>query len=418
MSKLWVCLLVIVTLSACHTAVTTPTPTQIARATDMAVFPTATDTAHPPTATSHILPTNTPTATRRPTQTPTTAPIFTATPTVASSLTNTPPPAPTEVGFHLADFAKFPVQEMWIAPSGHLWVDSEVGLWEYTTENVFRQRTQTMFVQILGADTDGRIWVLFDEGQRIAYHISGTEWASFGVETGWESAVGHVHSDIVTDSQGGLWLALGQDGLRHFDTQNQQWTTLRAADVGFAPPPAESGDGWSYAPHLSFTDVVIDSFGNVWTAACPVRMFTDGPIATQFGSGEGARWFNGAEWAGSEQIADRCVMDLEMDGNGRIWLSGKQNDLWTGNNDFVRYDPQGGVWEHLPVPTDEARYEGRPVFVSEMGFDSAGNAWLLVEVRGGASFPLPMLFRQQNDNWVLAVAEQTGNIWFDAGGHL
>jgi streptogramin lyase len=324
-----------------------------------------------------------------------------------------------DLGFQPIDFASFPVEELWIAPDGHLWVDSEAGLWEYTEENVLRPRTQTLHVQILGADGNGRIWALFDNGSSVAYHVSGTDWRRFTAQEGWEPAPEiSLGSGIATDRLGRVWFALGRAGLRRFDPADNQWTVLRAADVGYAQPPVESGDFWAYAPHLAFTDVVEDSFGNIWVSACPVIEYSDGPFATRFGSGEGVRWFDGTGWAGSDAAAERCVIDIGVDGNGRIWLAGPQNDLWTGYNDFIRYDPNGGVWDSLPVPKDEERYSGRPAFVSRILFDAANTPWLLVEIRGGASFPLPALYKMQDDGWSLEMMETPGKVVFDPAGRL
>lgn len=414
----WIMVLVAL-LAACQSTTVEETPAPIAEATETRLATTVPATS---TASPTAVPTDTPVPTHTATASPTTQPTQTSPPTPSSTppatatSSPTPRPNPRELGFHPVDFAGFPVQSLWIAPSGRLWIDSDAGLWEYTEEQIFRPRTQTLDVQIVGADGNGRVWALFDEGETIAYHLSGGEWMRFGSEAGWDPAPNiEFGGEIATDGEGNVWLALGRAGLRRFDPDANRWRTLRATETGFEPPPDEEG-GVTYDPRLAFSDVLVDNFGNVWAAACAVQMMDpEGPFPVLLGQGQGARWFNGSEWAGSAQIGDRCVRDMALDENGRVWLAGPQNEMWAGENELVRYDPDGGVWEFIPLPAASDMFRDRPRFGRAVAVNETGRLWLFVARRGGASFPPDGVYYREGEAWELFLEMLPGSMAFGPG---
>ena len=264
-----------------------------------------------------------------------------------------------------------------------------------------------------------RVWALLNGDSTLAFYTSTDGWQAYG--PGWSvDFLSNPEDDIqgmVVDERGGVWIAHGRNGLHQFDPAAGQWTTLRAAEVGYVPPPTSNDDYMRYDPHLSFNGIGLDDFGNVWTAACSLRLFEDGPYLKMMGDGDGARWFDGKTWAGPAETTARCIWDIDVDDQGKVWLAGPKNDLWTGEYDYIRFDGDDGSWQRLPVPTDEM-YRDRPRFVGSVQFDTLGKPWIWVETRGGASFPQPVPYYQDGDRWVKLLDELIGHIYFGPDGEV
>jgi hypothetical protein len=330
--------------------------------------------------------------------------------------TQTPSPASTTSGFRQdTSFPGGVVERLWVAPEGTLWALGAAG--SYTLAEDGWASLWPGSVTPLGSDASERVWAWLD---------GATTLATYGAVDGWQilgpgrpeglEPVGDPVTGFAVDPLGYAWVARGRDGLWQFDPASATWTIWRANDVGFSPPPVSDDAFAAYAPTLYFTDVAVDSLGGVWIAACPMLIYEDGPVPWQLRDGEGARRQYGEAWIGIDVAFERCIWDIAMDGEGRVWLTGPPNDLWTGPNDLLRYGAEAG-WESVPVPADEDRYGDRPRFVSEIRFDTTGLPWIWVETRGGASFPAPALYMWLNENWVTVMDEFHGTVAFGPDGN-
>ncbi len=422
-----ICIVMFFGLAACNqneqeTAVATHTPTLKETAVSTTTpFITTTVTerlALPATALPSLIETPTIQPVKTPEPSPTHVPSIEPSRTSTTEPLHTPtaPPLPEEFGFRPLDLDIGLIDNLWAAPNGRIWALANTGIWEIDEENKATRLIDLIADEMVGADNNGNIWLLFDNGNSIAvYHPTTERWLSFGQEFGWQPVTETLFAkNIVADKDNNIWLAVGRDGLRHFDTETGRWETLRAGDVGFSPAPVEKLDYGTYDPSLAFMGVGLDNFNNIWVAACPIMIYTDGPLAYLLGESEGVRWFNGDMWETSSEAAEYCVLDIEVDENGSVWLAGQPNDLWTGKNSFMRYDPHTGVWHFLPVPKDEQRYHDRPAFVSNITLDEQDTPWLLVEIRGGGSWSLPSLYKQNDDDWQLMAdeVESSSNVQF------
>lgn len=370
------------------------------------------------TGTAVPTPTAVPTKTAVPTPIPTkmvastAVPTETATPTPISTQTVTPTAIPTEeTHFQLTATLPDPIQRLWLAPDGRPWAVTANALYAYR-DGEWQVEQQGSAI-ILGQDSEGRAWVMLDTALAV---YTAEEWQRYG--PAWDAAALTNPEDGVTglavDRQGRVWVAHGRNGLHRFDPAAQQWQTLRAADLGYPPPPDEDIEFAAYDPHLFFTGAALDSFGDVWVSACPLLVWEDGPISHELRDGNGVRWFDGHSWGGPDITANRCVWGVSADGLGRVWIAGPKNDLWSGEDDFIRYVPEGG-WERPSIPHDEALYGDRPHFVSRVWLDG-DVAWLFVEYRGGASFPAPAVYVGQDGRWQTVADELGGTIAFGGNG--
>ena len=307
------------------------------------------------------------------------------------------------------------VERLWVAPDGHPWALTEAGAYRLAANGWALIWAGP--VTPLGADASGRAWAWLDGQATLATYDAATGWQPLGPgrPEGAET-IGDPVTGFVVDEQGSAWIARGRDGLWQFDAATGAWTIWRGGDVGFSPPPVSEDPFAAYAPELYFTAVAVDRLGGVWAAACPMLVYADGPLPWQLRDGEGARRFDGELWYGIDVAVDRCLWDIAVDGEGRVWLAGPRNDLWSGANDFLRYGVEAG-WEQLPVPANEALFGDRPRFVSQVRFDRAGNPWLWVETRGGASFPAPGLYTSLGGDWITVMDAFLGTAAFGPDGN-
>ena len=396
-------LFILLLLTACQPAATNlPAETAVAHPTAISHTATATTTMTAvATAVSPSAATTTPTATA----------TATATKTATATATKTATATATKTAFQQDASFPGPIQQLWLAPDGRPWAITDAALYVYRDGEWIAEQQGS--VTILGEDDEDRVWVLLDDA--LAVYTAAAGWQRYG--PAWDTLALNNPEDNVSglavDHQGRVWVAHGRNGLHRFDPAAQLWQTLYAADLGYGPPPDEEMDFASYDPHLAFTDVVLDSFGNIWVSACPLLVWEDGPITQQIRDGDGVRWFDGAGWNGPDATTARCVWDMAVDQQGRVWFAGPKNDLWSGSDDFMRYAPDSG-WEWLPVPENEELLGERPSFVSRIWLDDGGAPWLFVERRGGASFPAPGLYFEQNGRWQTVADELGGSITFGA----
>jgi hypothetical protein len=246
------------------------------------------------------------------------------------------------------------------------------------------------------------VWALFDEGKTIAYYSNEGDWISYDADAGWSAAPPDIYDgQVAIDHNGGVWIALGRNGLRFLNPYTNQWSLLRAGHIGFdRPPESDAVNEMNYDENLAFLDVATDATGHVWVSACTVRLFhEDSPQPVQLGDGQGVRYFDGRQWFGPSETADRCVYNLEIDELGQIWLAGPENDLWTGANNFLHYDPAADTWTPIAVPESLDMFKENPRFARSIWFDDQNRPWLIVARRGGATFPPDAVYYQDQGSW-------------------
>jgi hypothetical protein len=338
----------------------------------------------------------------RPTQKPTLAATRTPRPTRTLRPTVTSPaePEPIEIGpfqpVSIPDQPPGGIIDLRTAPDGALWLKTTAGLGSLKDDRwiLYPDIAGTL----TGFDAAGHTWLISEMGDRILAW-DGAAWTSYGEESGWtETApVYRFREDVATDKRGWVWLTAGES-VRAFD--GQRWTSLAAEAVGFTRTQdmiAEGLDFW-------LTDVIADGEGDIWVADC--AWLGPGP------DGHGARWFTGEEWQGqtSRVVASGCIYDMEVDGEGGIWV-GVNGDLW-------RYLPGHG-WQMFPHPVADPTGDVRWGFLESLALDPAGEPWVTLHRCGGASCDTGQyaLFHVTADAWTPIIEsqnQQPGDLAFDA----
>jgi streptogramin lyase len=174
--------------------------------------------------------------------------------------------------------------------------------------------------------------------------------------------------------EGQVWLATGRDDLRRFDPQSQTWETFNAVDLGFKPLEDEG-----YQGHF-LSDVELSRNQKVWVGDC---------IGVGEGlSGQGIRWSHEGFWFDAPFTQGECVLDIEIDSLGRMWVS--------GFDALLQYDPNTNAWTRISLPNYERRQ-----LVAEITLDKNDNPWVEIMRYGGAS-PLGQVarFHLQDDEWI------------------
>jgi hypothetical protein len=278
------------------------------------------------------------------------------------------------------------VYDTWVAPDGRFWVATASGVFVSETPN-WQQVDDTVALRFFGVDAAGRLWLGREDSA--AYYLlaeAEPQWHSFGAETGWQPGVQAVlippdlgYSEmLVTDRLGRVWLVRNGE-LYQFEPTNGRWTSYTGADLGFVS--AIDDDDIRF---LFLTDVALDSSGNLWVSHCANRglLFT----------GEGARWYDGETWAGTPELAERCILDIEVDSSGRVWLAGVRTLLY--------YDPAGGSWTVVDLPPWP-----NPLMVVDLTLDSHDNPWLGVIKATGANWGSGAIYRWTEVGWQSVYAE-------------
>ena len=313
-----------------------------------------------------------------------------------------PPPAltPTPTGaFQLVSFdqgvSPAEIHHLWVAPGGHLWVASEVGIFAYIND-AWDILYEGPVERLLGADSDGRIWAILDGETAIAVYDVPGSWSIYGPEQGWtvpppEEYLTPGYGDgIVSGPQGGVWLATGRDDLRRFDPPSGTWQIFSATDIGFEPPEEEG-----YQGHF-LTDVELSGNDKIWVGNC---------IGVGEGlKGQGIRWSDGEYWFDAPYTAGECVLDIERDNNNKMWVA--------GFDAVMQYDPATAAWSSIPLPAWDRRQ-----LVMEITMDQSGSPWVEVLHYGGASvFGDVARYHLQDGEWVTDFEGEFSSLAFDPEG--
>lgn len=229
---------------------------------------------------------------------------------------------------------------------------------------------------LVGVDASRRAWIFGETGDTIYVQDTGGE--LIPADIGWLPILDPralQGRGVVSDSQGNVWLATGQD-VRVFD--GAQWTVFTRETMGM--PPAEWEDLLT-----EFTLTYVESQQQMWVGECD----WGGP--GPFG-GSGARWFDGQAWRGAESpVADGCVNAITADAEGRVWI-GMHHGL------VYLFDQTSGEWREFLLPEPEEYRRGYPAALS-LGPDGA--PWLLSALCGGASCDATRaLYRLQGNRWI------------------
>jgi hypothetical protein len=286
------------------------------------------------------------------------------------------------------------IRNLWIAPDGSLWVATEAGVF-VDADGEWIQVLDGPVERLLGADNAGRIWALLDSGAAIASYDATGSWRTYGPEQGWTALPPHQYlspgygDGLVTDERGRVWWATGQDDLRRLDGHSQTWSTFRATDLGFESPEDED-----YQGHF-LTDVeLLES--QVWVGDC-VGM-------GEAYSGQGIHWTDGEAWFDVPFTAGQCVLDIEADDAGRIWVG--------GFDAIHQYDPATESWLSFSLPDWERRQ-----LVVEIDLDEEGNPWVEVLRYGGASpFGEVGHYHLHDGEWVMDFEGWFSSLAFGADG--
>ena len=321
-----------------------------------------------------------------PTSTPAPASIEeVASPTPLPPTETSSPPTPTATpsgGLHQSigsgGLAAGEVNHLWVDAGGQLWMASEAGVLVFEDDQ-WDERSSGPADRILGADSDGQIWVIMDDESAIGVFGSSGSWEIYGSEQGWTipaevEYLSQGYGDgLIIDAQGGLWLATGRDDVRRFDPDSQTWQVFQATDIGYNPV---SGDG--YQGHF-LADVELSRSQKVWVGDC----IGEGEDL----KGQGIRWTDGESWFEAPDTLGECVQDIEIDAGGKMWVGGFDT--------LLMYDPDAGYWTQFPLPTWDRRQ-----LVTDITLDQSGDPWIEVMQYGGAG-PLGALVRYHliGDEW-------------------
>ncbi len=295
-------------------------------------------------------------------------------PTPLPPTATSPPPTPTATpsgGLHQASgLVAGEINNLWVDGGGQLWVASEAGVLVFN-DNEWDVRSSEPADRILGADSDGHIWVIMNDESAIGVYDSSGSWEIYGSEQGWtipaevEYLSPGYGDGLITDPQGGLWLATGRDDVRRFDPESQTWEVFQATEIGYNPV---SGD--EYQGHF-LVDVELSRSQKVWVGDC----IGEGVDI----KGQGIRWTDGESWFEAPDTLGECVQDIEIDANGKMWVGGFDS--------LLMYDPNAGFWTRYPLPPWDRRQ-----LVTDITLDQSGNPWIEVMQYGGAG-PLGAMVR-------------------------
>lgn len=290
---------------------------------------------------------------------------------------------------------------------GRIWVSGAQGV--YRQENgVWNALYDKAADAIIGQDAVGRVWVLIDEGRKVA-SFGGKEVYRYGSSQGWSPVeqLGYLSQGFgdgfANDNFNRVWVATGRDDLRRFDPQTGGWRRYTASEIGFTP-----AEDTSYQGHF-LTDVLRARDGNIWVSDC----IGQGEVL----SGEGVRRYDGNRWKDTPELDGQCVYDMEIDASGRIWVG--------AFDELIRYDPQDDSWQHYALPA----YARRQVITS-IDLDASGTPWVEVLRSGGASvYGSTVRYHLKDEQWVLDFDPQMwlpsslafgpdAQAWLCAGGVL
>jgi len=287
------------------------------------------------------------------------------------------------------------IHNLWVDAGGQLWVASEAGVLVFD-DNEWEVRSSEPTDRILGADSDGSIWVIINDESAIGAYDSSGSWEIYGSEHGWTTPneveyLSPGYGDgLITDPQGGLWLATGRDDVRRFDPESQTWEVFQATDIGYNPV---SGD--DYQGHF-LADVELSRSQKVWVGDCIGE-------GVDF-KGQGIRWTDGESWFEAPDTLGECVQDIGIDSDGKMWVG--------AFDALLMYDPDAGNWTRYQLPSWDRRQ-----LVTDITLDQSGNPWIEVMQYGGAG-PLGALVRYHlmDDEWLKDYEGWFSSLAFGEGG--
>lgn len=347
-------------LAACSASPSPATPTP--------AEPTQPSPTAPPT------PTATATTTPLPTPTPTPSPR----PTTKPTITPTPLPEPLRCIGPVADILPGGAERLRTACDGTIWLVTDQGVAELD-DGTWSVRLTELTGAVAGIDGEGRIWVAGEEYGDIS-GWDGSSWTVYGAEAGWSPLVDTWYVGVgwgQCDPAGRFWLATSQD-VRSFD--GETWTVFAPEDMGMGEIGLESCVA-------QFEVTVLKDSGDVWIGQCDST--ATGPCG-----GQGARWFDGSAWHGSDSPVSRgCVAAIEEDSAGNVWL-GADGVLW-------RYQPASGDWTEFALPEELPFGYRRHGAVIGLAADPFGRLWVASLLCGGASCDADALYDLRDGVWTL-----------------
>jgi hypothetical protein len=264
-----------------------------------------------------------------------------------------------------------------LGPDGAVWLVTEKGLGRL--QDGAWTLLQVDGGRLVGFDARGRAWWIPEDGAAIL-SWDGNTWTSYGAEAGWVPAPwpwAPASENVATDRRGWVWFA-DQTTVRTFD--GERWTVSSLDQVGFtAYTETAEYDGFQ------LTKLVSDGEGDIWVGDCD----SQGDAIV----GQGARWFDGTRWGGADSpvTGAGCVMDIEVDRSGRLWLGVDQA--------LSRYTPGQGWQQYDPPEMNPAwgRFWG---YIPDIALGPLGDPWVTFMICGGASCGNGVvLFRLEGEHW-------------------
>jgi hypothetical protein len=230
-------------------------------------------------------------------------------------------------------------------------------------------------------DESGKYWLLQKDTGDISNNEDGNAasgWISVGPfsESWWSPTPWR----IVSGAGDTLWAPMAQD-VRFFD--GNQWSLYTQEDMGFPLMEMEDID-------IVHNLALAQDGTEVWVGEC----YYSGPGPM---GGGGVRWFDGQTWHGAESpIGSRCVSALDVDSAGNVWL-GTSKAVW-------RYDHEDQSWTQYNLPA-ELLSDYSFTHPLQLMIDQAGDAWVMMQMCGGASCDGEVyLYRIQDGIWSLVTS--------------
>lgn len=296
--------------------------------------------------------------------------------------------------------------DLWADSLGNAWIAAESGVYS-GTQGFWQLMSDQNAGRILGEDAKNRVWVLFDDGERIGYTDS-FRWRIFDAASGWtdfdpssEPGVG-FGDNLATDQDGHVWLATGRGELRRFEPGTETWKSITAEEMGFPLPSMHDYQG------NMVTDAAVSKAGILWVSAC----LGEGEVF----SAAGVRRLDTPAWNIAPPTEKECVLDMETTTSGEIWVA--------GINKVLRYDPLTGGWDDYSLPA------GARALVTQIDLDQEGMPWIEVARAGGASqFGASQRYHLKAGAWVLdydpgrwiessLAFDASGQAWICAAGQV
>ncbi len=240
------------------------------------------------------------------------------------------------------------VQDLALTPDGYLWAATQGGVvrWDLATRTpvVFTESDglPVRSVSAIGAAPDGSIWVAGRDWVA-HYEHQAEEWTAY--TSSEVPLLGEELGDLAVSPDGAVWVAVGNDGLLHYD---DGWAEVTA------PPGMQT---WPWTASLA-----VAPNGTVWAAL----QLSEGVVAY-----DGATWSrytqadglpgplsnlavapDGTVWVGGEAIHGDPEGDVLAGGlahfDGASWTSYSVDDGLLSNEANVVAGPDGTVWAIHP----------------------------------------------------------------------